>query len=83
MIELEALSKILPSAGRPLTILHPLDLAVPAGQFLAVMGPSGSGKSTLLGLMAGLEEPAVGGTAGSRVERDRSEDHMRSNNSLQ
>jgi putative ABC transport system ATP-binding protein len=60
MIELRGVSKTVPSAGRPLTILHPLDLSVPAGQRLAIVGPSGSGKSTLLGLMAGLDLPSTG-----------------------
>lgn len=36
------------------------DLAVPAGEILAVMGPSGSGKSTLLALVAGFETPSAG-----------------------
>ena len=60
MIELRGVSKTVESGGQPLTILHPLDLVVPAGQLLAVVGPSGSGKSTLLGLIAGLDEPSTG-----------------------
>ncbi len=60
MIQLNGISKILPSGGRPLTILHPLDLIIPRGQLVAVMGPSGSGKSTLLGLVAGLDTPTAG-----------------------
>ena len=34
--------------------LHPVDLAIPSGQLLALLGPSGSGKTTLLRLVAGL-----------------------------
>ena len=43
-----------------LTILHSLDLIIPDGQFITVVGPSGSGKSTLLGLIAGLDAPTSG-----------------------
>jgi putative ABC transport system ATP-binding protein len=60
MIELRGVSKTVASGGHPLTILHPLDLFVPSGQFLAIVGPSGSGKSTLLGLIAGLDAPTSG-----------------------
>ncbi len=41
-------------------ILRGLDLDVPAGQLLCVLGPSGGGKSTLLRAVAGLEEPRAG-----------------------
>jgi putative ABC transport system ATP-binding protein len=60
MIQLRGVSKTVTSGGRPLTILHPLDLTIRSGQFLAVLGPSGSGKSTLLGLVAGLDAPTGG-----------------------
>jgi putative ABC transport system ATP-binding protein len=60
MIELHELSRTVSMGGRALTILHPLTLSIPRGQFVAVMGPSGSGKSTLLGLMAGLDAPSSG-----------------------
>ncbi|MHC4958557.1 MAG: ABC transporter ATP-binding protein [Planctomycetota bacterium] len=59
-IECIGLTKRLPSGGQTLTILSEIDLAVAAGDFLAILGPSGSGKSTLLGLMAGLDRPSEG-----------------------
>jgi NitT/TauT family transport system ATP-binding protein len=37
-----------------------LDLDVPAGQFVCLLGRSGCGKSTLLNLLAGLDEPSTG-----------------------
>ena len=60
MIELYKVSKIVPSGAEMLTILHSLDLKIPDGQFISVVGPSGSGKSTLLGLIAGLDAPTSG-----------------------
>lgn len=41
-------------------VLHDLDLTVPAGRTLAVVGPTGSGKSTLLALLARLWDPVDG-----------------------
>jgi putative ABC transport system ATP-binding protein len=60
MIKLHGVSKAVPSGSTTLTILHPIDLVVPAGEVLAITGASGSGKSTLLGLIAGLDAPTSG-----------------------
>jgi len=60
MIELRGVSKTVPSGTTTLTILHPLDLAIPGGRVVAITGASGSGKSTLLGLIAGLDAPTTG-----------------------
>ena len=42
------------------TVLHDIDLHIPAGQFVAVVGRSGCGKSTLLRLLAGLDSASAG-----------------------
>jgi len=60
MIQLREVSKTVMSGSEPLTILHPLTLDIPGGEFVAIVGPSGSGKSTLLGLIAGLDAPTSG-----------------------
>ncbi len=60
VLEAKQLSKHVTSGDGTLTILHALDLAVGAGETLAIVGASGSGKSTLLGLLAGLDVPSAG-----------------------
>ncbi len=55
-----ALSQRVATADGELAILSDVDLAVAAGETLAITGASGSGKSTLLGLLAGLDHPTSG-----------------------
>jgi osmoprotectant transport system ATP-binding protein len=44
----------------PHIALHPLDLTIPEGTSVAILGESGSGKSTLIRLLAGLDAPSAG-----------------------
>ena len=46
--------------GEKITALRDINLVVPNGKFLAVVGRSGSGKTTLLNIMAGLDQPNQG-----------------------
>ena len=46
--------------GEKITALSDINLVVPNGKFLAIVGRSGSGKTTLLNIMAGLDQPTQG-----------------------
>jgi ABC-type lipoprotein export system ATPase subunit len=46
--------------GNDVVALTSVDLEVPAGQLVGLLGPSGSGKSTLISLLAGLQRPSAG-----------------------
>ena len=60
MIEVRDVRKWIQNGARRVDILRGIDLVIPAGQFIAIVGASGSGKSTLLGLLAGLDTPSSG-----------------------
>lgn len=59
-IAAEALTLTLGSADSPVEILKGVDLIVPHGQTLALLGPSGSGKSSLMAVLSGLERASGG-----------------------
>ncbi|MGZ8753161.1 MAG: ABC transporter ATP-binding protein [Acidimicrobiia bacterium] len=54
-----------------------VDLSVPAGEVMSVLGPSGSGKSTLLRVVAGLEPSATGTVSWGDDDLTRMPAHLR------
>jgi lipoprotein-releasing system ATP-binding protein len=59
-LEARGIRKSYVVGGHPLTILRDLDLAVEAGEMVAVVGASGVGKSTLLHILGGLDHVDAG-----------------------
>ncbi len=68
-VQVEGLTKIYGGGHTAVTALSSADLAVHAGELVAVLGPSGSGKTTLLSAIAGIIDPSSGRitVAGSAV----------------
>jgi len=60
MIETRNMKKIYTTADVETTALNQVNLAVQAGEFIAIMGPSGCGKSTLLNILGLLDTPSTG-----------------------
>ena len=60
MIQLRKVSRDYDLGGRPVHALVDLDLDLPDGEYVSVMGPSGSGKSTLLNILGCLDRPTSG-----------------------
>jgi NitT/TauT family transport system ATP-binding protein len=58
--ELRNVSRSFASDGRELLVLRDINLTIPSGEVVAVLGSSGCGKSTLLRILTGLLEPTSG-----------------------
>src|SRR5689334_20800766 len=71
LVRVNDVEKIFHRGSEDIHVLSQLNLEVPTGQFLALMGPSGSGKSTLLNLIGGLDRPTRGtvSIAGDRIDQ--------------
>jgi putative ABC transport system ATP-binding protein len=60
IVEVSNVSKSYSRETLTIPVLEDITLAVPEGQFVALMGPSGSGKTTLLNLISGIDRPGSG-----------------------
>jgi len=71
LVTIRDVDKIFRRGSEEIHVLGGLDLEIPEGEFLALMGPSGSGKSTLLNLIGGLDRPSQGAVevGGERIDR--------------
>src|SRR5688500_6093901 len=65
------LHKVYFRGSERIDVLQGVDLEIPQGDFLALMGPAGSGKTTLLNLMGGLDTPSEGSieVAGDQIDK--------------
>ena len=60
LIIAEDLTKYYYRGGEKITALHNVNLQIPAGAFVFIVGPSGGGKSTLLHILGGMDHPSSG-----------------------
>ncbi len=60
LIALQGVTKSYFSGGVETRVLHGIDVQVPRGDFVAVMGQSGSGKSTLMNILGCLDQASAG-----------------------
>jgi len=70
LVDVKGVDKVFKRGAERIRVLRGLDVEIPEGEFLALMGPSGSGKSTLLNLIGGLDRPSAGQVhvAGLRID---------------
>jgi putative ABC transport system ATP-binding protein len=71
LVKVHGVDKVFKRGSEVVHVLGGLDLEIPRGEFLALMGPSGSGKSTLLNLIGGLDRPSEGTVevGGERIDK--------------
>ncbi len=60
VVQTRDLSKVYQVGSSTVVALNRVNLTIPRGTFVAVVGTSGSGKSTLLNMLGGLEKPTAG-----------------------
>jgi len=78
-LELKDIHKVFfPGTPNEVVALDGIDLSVPAGQFITIIGSTGSGKSTLLNTIAGAFPPSAGSVAVDGRDVTKLAEHVRS-----
>jgi ABC-type lipoprotein export system ATPase subunit len=60
LIELAGVEKVYRNGKLEYAALRGIDLSIPAGEMVAIVGPSGSGKSTIINMITGIDRPTAG-----------------------
>src|SRR4029078_592638 len=60
LVQIRNVQKHFTRGSERIEVLRGVNLDIPQGDFLALMGPAGSGKTTLLNLLGGLDRPSGG-----------------------
>lgn len=76
-IELRGILKRFQEGETERTVLEAVDLVIPPGQFVVLLGQSGSGKSTLLNLIGGIDTPSSGSVRVGGVDLTALDEHRR------
>ena len=71
LVTVRDLHKVFQRGGQRIDVLQGVNLDIPQGDYLALMGPSCSGKTTLLNLIGGLDTPTEGSidVGGDRIDK--------------
>jgi putative ABC transport system ATP-binding protein len=71
LIELAGVEKVYRNGKLAYAALRGVDLAIAAGEMVAIVGPSGSGKSTIINMITGIDRPSAGTVTvgGERIDQ--------------
>jgi putative ABC transport system ATP-binding protein len=71
LIELTGVEKVYRTGKLEYRALRGVDMSIPAGEMVAIVGPSGSGKSTIINMITGIDRPSAGAVTvgGERIDQ--------------